>query len=78
MAAFVRTENRFLLPALVLVWTRTMRFFSTTYEIDQAHGTNYHENFKKFLNDVQLKDLVVDGAMTDPKGDRSLSPQQTA
>ena len=50
--------------------------FSTTYEIDQAHGTNYHENFKKFLNDVQLKDLVVDGAMTDPKGDRSLSPSK--
>ena len=45
--------------------------FSTTYEIDEAYGTNYHENFKKFLNDVQLKDLVVDGAMTDPKGDRS-------
>ena len=50
--------------------------FSTSYEIDQAHGTNYHENFKKFLNDVQLKDLVVDGAMTDPKGDRSLSPSK--
>lgn len=52
--------------------------FSTTYEIDQAHGTNYHENFKKFLNDVQLKDLVVDGAMTDPKGDRSLAPSKQA
>ena len=25
---------------------------------------------------VQDKDLVVDGAMTDPKGDRSLSPSQ--
>jgi len=52
--------------------------FSTTYEIDQAHGTKYHENFKKFLNDVQLKDLVVDGAMTDPKGDRSLAPSKQA
>lgn len=52
--------------------------FSTTYEIDQAHGTNYHENFKKFLNDIQLKDLVVDGAMTDPKGDRSLAPSKQA
>ena len=52
--------------------------FSTTYEIDEAYGTNYHENFKKFLNDVQLKDLVVDGAMTDPKGDRSLSPSKQA
>lgn len=50
--------------------------FSTTYEIDQAHGTSYHENFKKFLNYVQLNDLVVDGAMTDPKGDRSLAPSK--
>ena len=50
--------------------------FSTTYEIDQAHGTSYHENFKKFLTFVQENDLVVDGAMTDPKGDRSLAPHQ--
>lgn len=48
--------------------------FSTTYEIDEKHGTHYHENFKKFLTYVQDNDLVVDGAMTDPKGDRSSSP----
>ena len=43
--------------------------FSTTYETDEKYGTNYHENFKKFLTMVQQKDLVVDGAMTDPKGE---------
>lgn len=48
--------------------------YSTTFEVDKAHGTNYHENFKKYLKYVQDEDLVVDGAMTDPKGDRSLSP----
>ncbi|MFV0527694.1 MAG: 4-hydroxyphenylacetate 3-hydroxylase family protein [Lachnospiraceae bacterium] len=48
--------------------------FSTTYEIDEAHHTNYHERFKKYWNDIQLTDKAVDGAMTDPKGDRSLSP----
>ncbi len=48
--------------------------FSTTYEIDEACGTNYHENFKKFLIYVQENDLMVDGAMTDPKGDRSKAP----
>lgn len=48
--------------------------FSTTYEIDEAYGTTYHENFKKFVIKVQEEDLVVDGAMTDPKGDRSKSP----
>ena len=48
--------------------------FSTTYEVDEAHGTHYHENFKKFLTMVQDNDLTVDGAMTDPKGDRSKAP----
>jgi 4-hydroxybutyryl-CoA dehydratase/vinylacetyl-CoA-Delta-isomerase len=52
--------------------------FSTTYEIDKVHGTNYHENFKKYLTYIQENDLVVDGAMTDPKGDRGKSPSQQA
>ena len=52
--------------------------WSTAYEVDQAHGTNYFENFKKFLAYVQEEDLVVDGAMTDPKGDRGLAPHKQA
>ena len=48
--------------------------YSTTYEVDEKYGTHYHENFKNFLIMVQDEDLVVDGAMTDPKGDRSLPP----
>ena len=48
--------------------------FSTTYEIDKKYGTNYHERFVKFMNDCATKDLTVDGAMTDPKGDRSKAP----
>ena len=48
--------------------------FSTTYEMDKKYGTKYHENFKSFLQMVQEKDYVVDGAMTDPKGDRGLAP----
>ena len=50
--------------------------FSTTYETDKKYGTHYHENFKKFLEMVQREDLVVDGAMTDPKGDRGLPPHK--
>ena len=50
--------------------------FSTTFEIDQKYGTKYHENFKKYVEYIQENDLVVDGAMTDPKGDRGLSPSQ--
>ena len=52
--------------------------FSTTFEVDEKYGTHYHENFKKFLTMVQDNDLTVDGAMTDPKGDRSKSPSQQA
>ncbi len=52
--------------------------YSTTFEIDQKYGTNYHENFKKYLTYVQENDLTVDGCMTDPKGDRGLSPSQQA
>ena len=48
--------------------------YSTTYEIDEKYGTHYHENFKKFLTYVQDNDLIVDGAMTDPKGNRALAP----
>jgi len=50
--------------------------YSVTYDIDKAKGTNYHEHFLDFLKIVQKKDLMVSGAMTDPKGDRSLSPGQ--
>lgn len=52
--------------------------YSTTYDTDKVHGTNYHENFKKYLFYCQEKDFTVDGAMTDPKGDRSLPPHKQA
>ncbi len=52
--------------------------FSTSYEIDKIYGTSYHENFKKFMAYCQERDLTVDGAMTDPKGDRSLPPHKQA
>ena len=52
--------------------------YSTTYEIDQSQGTHYHDNFVRFMLDCQRRDLTVDGAMTDPKGDRSKPPHQQA
>ncbi|MCI8649768.1 MAG: 4-hydroxybutyryl-CoA dehydratase [Anaerotruncus sp.] len=48
--------------------------YATTYEMDQKYGTHYFENFKKFMFYCQENDLTVDGAMTDPKGDRGLAP----
>jgi 4-hydroxybutyryl-CoA dehydratase/vinylacetyl-CoA-Delta-isomerase len=52
--------------------------YSTTYEIDKQYNTKYHENFKKFVKYSEENDLTVDGAMTDPKGDRNLSPSKQA
>jgi 4-hydroxybutyryl-CoA dehydratase/vinylacetyl-CoA-Delta-isomerase len=52
--------------------------FSTTYECDIAHGTDYHGRFREYWSLVQRADLVVDGAMTDPKGDRSKRPSEQA
>ena len=52
--------------------------YSTTYEIDQKYGTDYHGNLKRFLEDIQENDLVVDGAMTDPKGNRGKAPHEQA
>jgi 4-hydroxybutyryl-CoA dehydratase/vinylacetyl-CoA-Delta-isomerase len=50
--------------------------YSVTYEIDEAHGTRYHQRFKDFLTGVQRRNQVVGGAMTDVKGDRSKAPHQ--
>ncbi|GAB4348697.1 MAG: 4-hydroxyphenylacetate 3-hydroxylase family protein [Candidatus Abyssubacteria bacterium] len=50
--------------------------YSTTFELDEAKGTDYHQRFKAYLKDMQQKDLMLCGAMTDSKGDRSLPPHQ--
>jgi 4-hydroxybutyryl-CoA dehydratase/vinylacetyl-CoA-Delta-isomerase len=52
--------------------------FSVTYETDLAteSGTEYHRRFREYWAWVQAEDLTVDGAMTDPKGDRSRRPSQ--
>jgi len=49
---------------------------SVTFEMDLKLGTNYRERFLKFLTKMQEEDWTVDGAMTDPKGDRGLGPSQ--
>ena len=49
--------------------------YSTTYECDLKHGTNFHQRFNEYWKWIQQEDLVVDGAMTDPKGDRGRRPK---
>jgi 4-hydroxybutyryl-CoA dehydratase/vinylacetyl-CoA-Delta-isomerase len=48
--------------------------YSVAYEIDKKLGTDYFERFKRWLIHIQDENLMVVGAMTDPKGDRSKSP----
>ncbi|MBL9099960.1 MAG: 4-hydroxybutyryl-CoA dehydratase [Myxococcales bacterium] len=47
---------------------------ATTWSIDQAHGTAYHARLTAFVRAMQAQNLVIGGAMTDPKGDRSKGP----
>ena len=50
--------------------------YSTTFDIDQKYGTEYHKRLVDYLIKVQDEDLMIAGAMTDPKGDRSLPPSK--
>lgn len=51
---------------------------SVTFEMDEKLHTDYHQRFTRFLERMQEEDWTVDGAMTDPKGDRSLPPSRQA
>lgn len=48
--------------------------YNTTYEMDRADGSTYHSRFIEYLKYVQSEDLILCGAMTDPKGDRRKAP----
>ncbi|KYK34097.1 MAG: 4-hydroxyphenylacetate 3-hydroxylase [Thermoplasmatales archaeon SG8-52-3] len=50
--------------------------WATTYDIDKELGTNYHNNLRNWLKDAQVRDITLSGALTDPKGERALSPSQ--
>jgi 4-hydroxybutyryl-CoA dehydratase/vinylacetyl-CoA-Delta-isomerase len=52
--------------------------YSVTYDVDQARGTSYHPRLKSFVRMLQDGNLVLGGAMTDPKGDRSKGPADQA
>jgi len=52
--------------------------YSVAYEMDQKYGTDYFDRFKKWLAYIQDENLMVVGAMTDPKGDRSKGPADQA
>ena len=49
---------------------------SVTFDIDAERGGDYHQRFLAFLKRAQTANIVIGGAMTDPKGDRSKPPHQ--
>jgi 4-hydroxybutyryl-CoA dehydratase/vinylacetyl-CoA-Delta-isomerase len=50
--------------------------FATTYEVDEKYGTHYHERMIAYLKVVEEEDWIIDGAMTDVKGDRAKRPAE--
>jgi len=50
--------------------------YLTTYDIDKKLGTEYHQRFLDYVKTAETKDWVIDGCMTDPKGDRSKRPSE--
>lgn len=50
--------------------------YVTTKEIDDKHGTVYHDRFKKYLEWYQENDLIGNAGQTDVKGDRSKRPSE--
>jgi len=47
-----------------------------TKDIDNVHGTEYHQRFNKYLEWYQENDIIGNCAQTDVKGDRSKRPHQ--
>ncbi len=52
--------------------------YSVTYEIDARHHTPYHTRLKEFIQQMQHRNYIIGGAMTDVKGDRSKPPSEQA
>jgi 4-hydroxybutyryl-CoA dehydratase/vinylacetyl-CoA-Delta-isomerase len=47
-----------------------------TFDMDAKLGTDYHRRLLAFVERAQAANVVIGGAMTDPKGDRSKPPHQ--
>ena len=61
---------------LCVGWNAQNVMWNVTALIDKECGTNYQERLTKWILSAQEKGLVVAGALTDAKGDRSLRPFQ--
>jgi 4-hydroxybutyryl-CoA dehydratase/vinylacetyl-CoA-Delta-isomerase len=57
-------------------WNAQNVMWAVTQDMDEEYGTNYQERLKTWILDSQDKGLVVAGALTDAKGNRSLKPSE--
>jgi 4-hydroxybutyryl-CoA dehydratase/vinylacetyl-CoA-Delta-isomerase len=57
-------------------WNAQNVMWALTHEMDQDLGTDYQSRLKDWILNAQKRGLVVAGALTDAKGDRSLKPSQ--
>jgi len=55
-------------------WTSLNSMFITTFDTDKEFGTDYHKRLVDWMKDAQKRDITCAGALTDPKGDRTLPP----
>ncbi len=57
-------------------WNAQNVMWAVTQDMDAEYGTNYQARLKDWILMAQAEGLVVAGALTDAKGDRSLKPSQ--
>ena len=57
-------------------WNAQNVMWAVTQDIDAELGTNYKERLENWILTAQENGLVVAGALTDAKGNRSLKPSQ--
>jgi len=57
-------------------FTAMNAMWAATYDMDKENGTEYHKRLRAWLAKAQKDDITVAGALTDAKGDRSLSASQ--
>lgn len=57
-------------------WCTLNALYPTTFDIDKEFGTNYHQRLRNWMVEAQKNDITVAGALTDPKGDRTLPPHK--
>ncbi|MHC1724591.1 MAG: 4-hydroxyphenylacetate 3-hydroxylase N-terminal domain-containing protein [Syntrophobacteraceae bacterium] len=61
---------------LCVGWNAQNVMWNVTALIDKEFGTNYQERLKNWILSAQERGILVAGALTDAKGDRSMRPSQ--